>query len=236
MDGVRKVGNPEDYARKYEDAGIDEIVFLDSVASLYRRNHLSGLLRSVSDVFVPVACGGGVRSTVGARELLNEGADKIVINTGAVERPELINELAAKLGGQSVVLQLDTREEEVFCDAGRQRTNLNALEWAQEAVERGAGEVFFTSIPHEGTGRGINRGLLERLCDLLPVPVLYCGGVGTTAHIIEAHRAGASGVAMAKVLHYGELTLEHIRDDLRKAGIPCRKYLSPEPKASSEVT
>ncbi len=236
MEGVRKVGDPEEFARKYDADGIDEIVFLDAVASLYGRNHLSGLLAATSDVFVPVCAGGGVVSVEGAVALLREGADKVAINTAATKSPQLIDDIAAKIGSQSTVLQLDVKNFEAYCDGGREPTGRQALDWAREAVDRGAGEIILTDIANEGTGNGIDTELVATIATSVGVPVIVSGGVGMVEDCVEAYRAGASGVAMAGALHYDRLSLADIRNELRGNQIPCRTVSSPGQTGLSGAT
>ena len=227
LDGVRKVGDPAEYARRYNDEGIDEVVFLDVVASLYRRNGLHSLCERVTtDVFCPVGAGGGVRSVADALSLLRSGADKIVVNTAAVERPGLIDDLANKIGSQSVVLQLDAKRHDrgwqVLTDGGRQETGLSAVDWAKTAIGRGAGEILCTSADHEGVGDGFDLDLTGEIASL-PVPVIAAGGFGKPDDAAKAWKAGASGVAIAGALHYGRTTLADIRRALANAGVPVRE-------------
>lgn len=225
-EGVRKVGRPAEYARRYDAAGIDEMVYLDVVASLYGRNSLAGLVQDATTfAFCPVCVGGGVASVDSARELLLAGADKIAINTSLVARPSLLTELAEKIGSQSVVLQLDCKEKngtwEAYHSGGRVPSARDAIEWASEAVSLGAGEVLCTSIDREGTRTGFDLPLLERLAPL-PVPVVAAGGFGSPSHAVDAWRAGVSGIAIAGDLHYNRTSLDDIRNELERAGAKVR--------------
>ena len=218
LDGVRRVGDPAEYARRYNAEGIDEILFLDVVASLYRRNSLHALIeRTTADVFCPACVGGGVDSVASAVGLLKAGADKIALNTAAVANPGLIDELAHKLGSQSVVLQLDVKRQgngwQVLTDGGRQETGRDALTWAREAVSRGAGEILCTSADREGTGAGFDLPLVEAIA-ALPVPVIAAGGFGTPEHGRQAQQAGASGICVAGALHYGRCSVADIKGGL----------------------
>ncbi len=231
-EGVRKVGDPYEYATRYDEAGIDEIVYLDVVASLYGRNSLGDLVRRTSGwgdegLFTPITVGGGIRSVDQGHELLaRQGADKIALNTAAVQRPALLTELAHKFGSQAVTLQLDAKRVnggwEAYIEGARQRTGKDAVAWAREAVIRGAGEILVTAIDREGTAGGCDLHLIEAVASVVSVPVVASGGVGTTEHIVEVAKTGASGVAMAGVLHYDRLKLNDIRQALREAGIAVR--------------
>ncbi len=226
LEGVRKIGDPAEYAKRYDAEGIDEILYLDVVASLYGRNGLGELLqRTADECFVPVTAAGGVRSVSDVRELLRVGADKVAVNTAAIQRPELITEIAEQFGSQAMVIQIDAKRKnggwEAYCDGGRQPTGKDAIEWAAEAVERGAGEILVTSIDREGTATGFD----AKLCvanNHLAVPVIACGGCGSAEHVIEAAKAGVSGVAVAGVLHYERVSLAEMRGALSEAGIPVR--------------
>jgi cyclase len=241
-EGVRRVGNPNEFAERYDAAGIDEIAFMDVVASLYGRNHLAGIIRRVGDMaFVPLTVFGGVSNVRDMRALLLAGADKVGVNTAATKRPAVLSELAEKIGSQSVVLQLDAKRKgnswEAYCEGGRQPTGRDAIEWAREAVDRGAGEVLVTSIDCEGVRAGFDLALLRSL-SALPVPVVAAGGFGTPPHAVEAWKAGASGIAIAGALHYGCVTLEEIRTELANAGASVRwpDASFPAPVVSSEAT
>ena len=228
LEGLRKLGNPADYAKRYNDWGIDEILYLDIVASLYGRNSLHDLIeKTTRDVFCPVTAGGGVRSTDDVRTLLQAGADKVCLNTAAIKRPELITEIAQKFGSQCCVVQIDAKRRgngwEAWCEGGREPTGRDVFVWAADVVSRGAGEILLTSIDTEGTGGGAETVLVQRIAELVGVPVVYCGGIATPAHVVAAHQAGCSGVAMAHALHYGdEMTLPRMREALRSAGVPVR--------------
>jgi cyclase len=227
LDGMRILGDPAEYARRYDRQGIDEILYLDIVASLYGRNSLHDLIeRTTADVFTPVTVGGGVRSVDDALSLLRAGADKIALNTAAIKRPELITELAHKIGSQSVVLQIDAKRKsngwEAWCEGGREPTGKDAIAWAQEGEARGAGEILITSVDCEGCD-GPDTGLAEAAGAAVGTPVVLSGGVTRPAHIVSAHQAGCSGVACAGALHLGDdNTLPVMRAGLVEAGVPVR--------------
>lgn len=228
LEGLRKVGDAASFARRYDAAGIDEIAYLDIVASLYGRNALGPLLDEITrDVFTPVLAGGGIRSIDDVRTLLNHGADKIAVNTAAVNDPSLIDALARKFGNSTITVQIDAKQRgagqwEALADGGRQATRKDAVAWAEEAADRGAGEILLTSVDREGTGQGFDIALVGRVSELVPVPVVAAGGFGHPDHAVAAWKAGASGIAIAGALHYDRVSLNDIRIALADAGAPVR--------------
>lgn len=227
LEGTRKVGDPYEYAKEYDRCGVDEILYLDVVASLYGRNALSDLVeRTTADVFCPVTAAGGIRSVEDARHLFASGADCIGINTAAIERPELITEIAEKYGSQAVTLQLDAKRKgggyEAYCDGGRQSTGREILGWAREAVERGSGQILVTSIDNEGTFSGPDVDLVRLLAGSVSVPIIASGGIGTAEDVVAVAKAGASAVAIAGALHYKRETIFSIKEALDRANIPVR--------------
>jgi cyclase len=226
LEGLRKLGDPHEYASRYDRQGIDEIIYLDIVASLYGRNSLADLVeKTTRDVFTPVTVGGGIQSVDDALTLLRAGADKIALNTAAIKDPTLITRLAEKIGSQSVVLQIDAKRHsngwEAWCEGGREPTGKDAIAWAQEVVEQGAGEILVTSIDSEGTALGFNSELGRRIAGCVAVPVVASGGIRSAAHILAAHQAGVSGVAMAGLLHFGG-DLEQLRLECKRSKINVR--------------
>ncbi len=227
-EGVRKLGNPADFARRYNDAGIDELLYLDIVASLYQRNSLGPLLdETTADVFTPVTSGGGVRCLPDARHLLNSGADKVCVNTAAIARPGLVDELAGKFGSSTIVVQIDAKRREgwweALVDGGRQRTATNAVDWAKEVAQRGAGEILLTSVDQEGTYKGIDSELAEEVCPQVPIPVIVSGGVASPGDAVEAWRCGASGVCIAGAFHLDRFSIDGLKSSLDAAGVPIRR-------------
>lgn len=218
LEGLRVLGKPAIFARKYYEEGADELLFMDVVASLYGRNSLLDIIRSTADeVFVPLAVGGGLRDLDDIRAVLRAGADKVSLNTAAVRRPELIPEAVKRFGSSTIVVSIEAIRKpdgsyEAFTDNGREKTGLDAVAWAVRAAELGAGELVITSIDREGTGQGYDLELVRRIAQAVPVPVIACGGAGSAAHVAEALVTGASAVSLASVLHYdliGRLTTEH---------------------------
>ena len=221
FEGLRVVGKPSDLARKYAEGGADELLYIDTVATLYGRNQLRSLLaETTEDVFIPVTVGGGIKSRADVRRLLESGADKVAINTAAIRNPGLIKECADYYGSQCIVVSIEAKRRlevgwEAFTDNGREKTGKDAVEWAHEAVELGAGEILLTSIDQEGTRKGFDVELVKAIAPHVSVPVTACGGAGCVEHIREVLGEGkADAVAMASVLHFGKLTFGEIRKAL----------------------
>jgi cyclase len=230
LEGLRVVGDPQVFATRYYEAGADELLYMDIVASLYGRNSLSEIVsRAVRNVFIPITVGGGIRSVDDVKHILRSGADKVAINTAAVARPELIREVSKRFGSQCMVLSVEAKQIapdkwEAYTDNGRERTGLDVMSWVRQAVELGAGEVLVTSVDREGTRRGYDLALVRTVADAVPVPVIASGGMGTTEHLVVAVREGhADAVAMADVLHYDRVALTAMRAAARRAGIHVRQ-------------
>jgi len=229
LEGLRVVGDPQAHAQAYYEAGIDEIIYMDIVASLYGRNSLLDLVRrTTEDVFVPLTVGGGIRTVEDVYGALLAGADKVAINTAAVQQPQLLEEAARRFGSQCVVLGIEAKRRpeggwEVYTDNGRERTGRDVVDWAREAVERGIGEILLTSVDQEGTRRGFDVELVRAVADAVPVPVIASGGMGTAEHLVAVVREGrADAVAMADVLHYQRLKLADIRAAAREGNVEVR--------------
>lgn len=230
LEGFRIIGDPQEYARRYYEQGADELVYMDIVASLYGRNSLHDIVRrTAQDVFVPLTVGGGIRSVDDVREILRAGADKVAINTAAVQRPELIREVAHVFGSQCMVLSIEAKCQgkghwEVYTDNGRERTGLDVVEWARRGVELGAGEILLTSVDREGTRKGFDCELVQAVSDVVSVPVIASGGMGSPADLVNVVRQGhADAVAMADILHYNRSTIPDVRAVVRESGIEVRR-------------
>lgn len=230
LEGLRVIGDPQVFARRYYEQGADELVYMDVVASLYGRNSLHSIVsRAVQDIFVPLTVGGGLRSVEDVKEMLRAGADKVAINTAATKRPELITEVAQKFGSQCMVLSVEAKRIgpgrwEVYTDNGRERTGLDVVDWVVRGVELGAGEILLTSVDQEGTREGFDCELVRVVADRVPVPVIASGGMGSLEHLIAVVREGrANAVAMADVLHYNRMNLTQIRREVLEADIPARR-------------
>jgi cyclase len=225
---LRDAGDPVELAVRYQDEGADEIVFLDITASHERRETVAELARRCADdVFIPFTIGGGVRSAEDAQAVLDAGADKVSVNSAAVARPELLSEMAEVFGAQCVVLAIDARREGegygVYVDGGRRPAGRDAVEWAREGVERGAGEILLTSMDRDGTEDGYELELTRAVSDAVDVPVIASGGAGTLDHLVEAVDAGgADAVLCASIFHYGQHTVREAKERMRAAGIPVR--------------
>ena len=226
---LRDAGDPVEIARGYDAAGADELTFLDITASSDERDTIVEVIERVADeVFIPLTVGGGVRSVDDVRKLLNAGADKVSINTAAVERPELVAEAAHRFGSQAIVVAIDARQSgdgrwEVFTHGGRRARGLDAVEWAREMTRRGAGEILLTSMDRDGTKSGFDLGLTRAVSDGVEVPVIASGGVGSLVHLAEGIEQGhADAVLAASVFHFGEIRIPNAKRFLAARGIEMR--------------
>jgi imidazole glycerol-phosphate synthase subunit HisF len=233
--GIRDAGDPAECARAYHQQGADELVFLDITASAEARPILLEVVqKTAEEVFLPLTVGGGIRSVENARELLRAGADKVSLNTAAVQRPELISEVANAFGCQCVVLAIDARRRssggwEVTTHGGRQSTTLDALAWAREGVQRGAGEILLTSMDADGTKAGYDLELTRTISSSVTVPVIASGGAGRPEHFAEvlSPATGADAALAASLFHFGELTVPQVKSYLQKKGVPVRPARNP---------
>lgn len=217
-------GDPAEAALRYAGQGADEIVFLDiGAAPEGRDTRLDWVERTARQVFIPLTVGGGVRSEGDAHRLLRSGADKVGINSAAVENPELISVLARRFGSQCVVLSVDARQGEVVTKGGRHPTGIDALAWIREGVERGAGEILLTSIDRDGTRGGYDVELIRQAVQAVGVPVIASGGAGTPEHLADALAAGAAAVLAASIFHQGTYTVGQVKRSLAEAGFPVRE-------------
>lgn len=231
LEGLRVVGSPGEHALRYYQQGIDELLYMDCVASLYGRNHLAEIVRSAAkDIFVPMTVGGGIRTVDDATSILRAGADKVAINTAAVANPKLITEVARKFGSQCMVLSIEAKQVgmdrwEVYTDNGRERTGIDVVDWVKRGVANGAGEILLTSVDREGTRKGFDIPLVRAVTSEVSVPVIASGGMGKPDDLIEVVREGeANAVAMADILHYGRAGVGEIRTLAREAGLGVRRY------------
>jgi imidazole glycerol-phosphate synthase subunit HisF len=221
-------GDPVEQAKRYDCEGADELTFLDITASSNKREIVADLVRRVADeVFIPFTVGGGLRSVEDIRAVLSAGADKITLNTAAVENPQLINECAGTFGSQCVVVAIDARRSnggwEVFSHGGRRNVKLDAVGWARRAESLGAGEILLTSMDRDGTREGYDLALTRAVVDAVRIPVIASGGAGQLEHFFEAlTTGGASAVLAASLFHFGELTIEQTKRYLRDRGLVLR--------------
>lgn len=226
---LRDAGDPVELAAAYAEQGADELCFLDITATVENRDTLVELVRQVGKAInIPFTVGGGIRSVEDVSRLLKAGADKVSINSAAVRRPELINELAQEFGSQCVVVAIDTNlvegEWTVFTHGGRKPTELKTVDWAQEVTERGAGEILLTSMTSDGTKAGFSLDITRTLSELLPIPVIASGGAGTMDHFAEAFEQGKADAALAaSVFHFSEIPIPELKNHLAGKGISIRR-------------
>lgn len=227
---LRDAGDPVELAAAYGEQGADELTFLDISASSQGRATTHDMVRRTAEtVFIPLCVGGGVRSVEDVDALLRTGADKVGINTGAINRPQVIDEITQRFGNQVLVLSLDARREAgqpsgfgVTTYGGRQSAGLDAIAWARQAVDRGAGEILLNSMDADGTTEGFDLRMIEAVRAAVQVPLIASGGAGTVAHFVDAARAGADAVLAASVFHYGSLSISEVKHGLADAGFPVR--------------
>lgn len=231
LEGLRVIGAPSEYALRYYQEGIDELIYMDCVASLYGRNQLGEIVSSAAkNIFVPMTVGGGIRSTDDVIEILRAGADKVAVNTAAVANPTLVTDIAQRFGSQCMVLSIEAKKIgperwEVFTNNGRERTGLDVVEWVQRGVALGAGEVLLTSIDREGTRKGFDIELVRAVTAATSVPVIASGGMGEPNDLVKVVcEAGADAVAMADILHYKRSEISTIRAVAKVAGLGVRHY------------
>ena len=229
LEGLRKVGDPNELAKKYYDLGIDEIIFMDAVAAYYDRNSLSHIIeKACSDVFVPITVGGGIRSIENIQTALNSGADKVAINTQSVKDPSFIQHASKTFGSQCIVSSVDAMriadgKWEVFIDNGREPTGLDVIEWVKKLEALGAGEIMLTSIDSEGTKKGFDLELNKAVGEAVFIPVIASGGAGTVSDITDLMaESNVDAVAVASLLHYDLATISDIKLGLSAQGIKVR--------------
>lgn len=226
---IRDAGDPPALARRYDEEGADEVVFLDISASHEERDTMvEAVSRTAEEVFIPLTVGGGVRSAADARRLLRAGADKVSVNTAAVERPEIVTEIASEFGAQCVVVAIDAKATgggrwRVHTHGGRRPTDLDAVDWAAAVVELGAGEILLTSMDRDGTQAGYDLELTRAVSEAAPVPLIASGGVGTLDHLVAGARdGGADGLLAASIFHFGQHTVAEAKERLSAAGVSVR--------------
>jgi cyclase len=226
---LRDAGDPVEVARRYDDQGADELAFLDIRASIETRGLLYGMIEAVADqVFIPLTVGGGVSSVADIRALLNAGADKVSINSAAVRNPGLIEEAAGHFGAQCIVAAIDAKQSapeswEVYIHGGRTPTGMDAIDWAREAADRGAGEILLTSMDRDGARTGFDLALTRAVVEAVEVPVIASGGVGSLADLVAGILVGgADAVLAASIFHYGEFTIAQAKEAMAAAGIEIR--------------
>jgi cyclase len=226
---LRDAGDPVEIARRYDEQGADEITFLDITASSDDRDIILHIIEAVAaQVFIPLTVGGGVRQVEDVRRLLNAGADKVSMNTAAVNNPQLVADASAKVGAQCIVVAVDAKQTspgrwEVFTHGGRKNTGLNAIEWVRQVESLGAGEILLTSMDRDGTKAGFDLALTRAVADAVGIPVIASGGVGTLQHLADGITEGrADAVLAASIFHYGEFTVRQAKEYMRSRGIEVR--------------
>ncbi len=231
LDGLRIIGSPNNFADLYYKQGVDEILYMDSVASLYGRNHLTSMIsEAAKGIFVPITVGGGIRSVKDVKSILRSGADKVAINTALVKRPALISEISGEFGSQCMVSSIDAKriaenKWEIFTDNGRESTGIDVVTWAEKCESLGSGEILLTSIDQEGTRQGFDIDLLNAVTSKVKIPVIASGGMGKPEDFVKAIRmGGVDAVAMADILHYKRSDVSSIRKHASKSGLRVRPY------------
>ncbi len=224
---LRDAGDPVELAARYDAAGADELVFLDITATADKRETVVELARSAAEeVFIPFTVGGGIRGVADAQAVLDAGADKVSVNSAALERPQLLDELVRTFGSQCVVLAIDAKRGngawEAYLAGGRTPTGRDAVQWSREGVERGAGEILLTSMDRDGTGDGYDVALIAAVAAAVGVPVIASGGAGRLEHLAPAIEAGADAVLCASIFHYGRHTIADAKQQLASSGVPVR--------------
>ena len=225
LEGLRVLGKPEQFALHYYEAGADELLYQDAVASLYGRNSLLEIVsRTARQVFIPLTVGGGLRTIDDIRTVLRAGADKVALNTAAIAEPELVREAARRFGSSTIVISIEAKRRpdgsyEAYTSNGRERSGLDVLDWAVRATELGAGEILLTSVDQEGTGAGFDLELTRAVAESVPIPVIASGGAGSVDHVAEAIlTAHADAVAVASLLHYHYVQTQPIQGDYSEEG------------------
>jgi len=230
LEGLRVIGNPNEFARKYYEDGADEIIYMDVVASLYGRNNMLEIVKQTTqNIFIPITVGGGIRTIDDVKTILRAGADKVAVNTAAIKNPNIIKDISQRCGSQCMVLSIEAKKIEknkweAYIDNGRESTGIDVLEWAIRGVHLGAGEILLTSVDKEGTRKGFDVDLIYAVSNSVNVPVIASGGMGNIDHMIEVINKGrADAIAIADILHYNRKNLNEIRKKGLEAGLTLRQ-------------
>jgi cyclase len=224
---IRQAGDPVELARKYYEMGADELCFLDITASNEDRKATYEVIKATAkEIFIPLTVGGGVSSVKDVEMLLHSGADKVGINSAAVRNPELLSEGANNFGSQCIVLAVDVKRHgnswRVYVKGGREDTGLDAIEWIRAGEQRGAGEILLTSMDGDGSKNGYDLDLIKRVTEFVRIPVIASGGAGNTKHVVDVLKAGADAALLASILHFGETTVQEIKDHMKESLIRVR--------------
>ena len=230
LEGLRKIGDPNDFALRYYLQGADEILYNDAVASLYERNGLSEIIeKTTRNIFIPITVGGGIRSIQDVKAALNAGADKVSINTAAIKNPDILAEISKTFGSQCLVLSIEAKSQksfwEAYYDNGREASGLDVIEWVKKGERLGAGEILLTSIDKEGMATGFDIELVEAVTSSVSIPVICSGGMGQLSDVEKVvNGANVDAIAMSHVLHYDFLTIGDIREHCLHMGFPVRQF------------
>ncbi len=242
FEGLRSAGDPAALARRYNREGIDEVVILDVTATLEKRKALARTIQAVAqEIFLPLCVGGGIKDEGHADAAIAAGADKVSLNTAAIARPELLTALARRYGSQAVIVASDAKREDgefrIYVRSGQQPTRRDAVEWAREAADRGAGEILLTSIDRDGTKRGFDCELTAAVSEEVSIPVIASGGAGTFDHFVDVFTEGKADAALAaSIFHYAEHAVVDLKRHLRERGIPVRMLDGWEPRGAGDAT
>ncbi len=231
FEGLRKVGDPFEFAEKYYNDGADEIIYMDTVATLYGRNSLFDMVKKTTkNIFIPITVGGGIKNLSDVEIALRSGAEKVAINTAAIKKRELINDIAKTFGSQCLVISIEAKKIssnkwEVYIENGRQKTGIDIMDWVKQIENEGAGEILLTSVDNEGTCDGYDIDLIKNVSYSSGIPVIASGGMGTNNHGVQAIKEGnADAIAMANILHYSKSNLQEIRKHFIQQDIKVREY------------
>lgn len=222
LEGLRALGKPADFAKYYYENGADELLYIDVVASLYNRNSLHDIIsRTAREIFIPLTVGGGLRSITDIREVLRAGADKVSLNTAAINNPDLIKEASNVFGSSTITVTIEAIKQPngkyyAYTDNGREFTGIEVVSWTKKAVSLGAGEIILTSIDNEGTGKGFDTDLIKKISKAISVPLVAHGGAGKLQHLKEAVTSGASAISIASMLHYNLILKKNLKTSLRE--------------------
>jgi cyclase len=229
LEGLRVVGKPEIFANDYYVQGADELMYIDTVASLYDRNTIGDLIeKTAENIFIPLTVGGGIRTIDDAKQVLRMGADKVALNTAALKKPDIINQLSDTFGNQCLVLNVEAQKTsdgkwEAFYDNGREKSGIDVLTWIKEIQDRGAGEIMVTAIDQEGTQSGFDIELMKKVCAIARVPVIASGGMGALDHLRDlVHETTVDAIAISHVLHYKKETILSVKTFLKELGLEVR--------------
>ena len=232
FEGLRKVGDPFEFAEKYYHDGADEIIYMDTVATLYGRNSLFDMVKKTTkNIFIPITVGGGIKNLSDVEIALRSGAEKVAINTAAIKKRELINDIAKTFGSQCLVISIEAKKIssnkwEVYVENGRQKTGIDIMDWVKQIENEGAGEILLTSVDNEGTCDGYDIDLIKNVSDSSGIPLIASGGMGTNNHGVQAIKEGnADAIAMANILHYSKSNLQEIRKHFIQQDIKVREYV-----------